>query len=76
MHTPEFTPGHLIPDDIEACANTLAEHVAGVHRETGEYSIMTITIADVVLSGISMGDYEVTVRQIRKPDYLELEAED
>ena len=76
MRTPDFKPAHLIPSDIEACANTLAEHVAGIHSETGEYSVMTITMEDVMVDGNPMGDYEVTVRQIRPPSFLELEAEE
>lgn len=76
MGTLHFRPAHLIPAEVEACANTLAEHVAGVHLETGEYSVMTITIEDVVIDGYPAGDYEVTVRQKQPAEFLELEAED
>ncbi|WP_275789473.1 hypothetical protein [Pararhizobium gei] len=76
MGTLHFRAAHLIPADIEACANTLAEHVAGVHLETGEYSVMTITIEDIVLDGYPAGDYEVIVRQKRPPDFLELDVEE
>ncbi|CAN7204571.1 hypothetical protein LJR098_000563 [Rhizobium sp. LjRoot98] len=74
MNIPHFTPAHLIPSDIEAYANRLAEHVAGIHLETGEYSEMTITIEDVVIDDYPAGDYEVIVRQKKPASFLELEA--
>jgi hypothetical protein len=75
MRTPEFTPRQLLPDTVEESANRLAEHVAGVHMESGEFSIMTITVEDVVVDGVEMGAYEVVVRQVRPPEFLELDAE-
>ena len=74
MKIPRFTPAHLIPRDIEAYANRLAEHVAAIHLETGEYSEMTITIEDLVIDDYPAGDYEVIVRQKRPAEFLELEA--
>ncbi|MCD7110666.1 hypothetical protein LRX75_16660 [Rhizobium sp. DKSPLA3] len=50
--------------------------MAGVHMETGEFSIMTITVEDVVIDGVDMGDYEVIVRQVKAPEFLDLDAEE
>lgn len=75
MNQPDFSPRSLMPRIVEESANRLAEHVAAVHLETGEFSIMTITVEDVVIDGMPMGSYEVEVRQIRPPEFLELEAE-
>lgn len=75
MQTPDFIPRQLLPDPVEDSANRLAEHVASVHMETGEFSIMTITVEDVVIDGVDMGDYEVVVRQVKAPEFLELDAE-
>ncbi|MFP5077357.1 hypothetical protein ACLE20_08605 [Rhizobium sp. YIM 134829] len=76
MSQPHFTLHRLVPSEVEESANRLAEHVAGVHLETGEFSIMTITVEDVVIDGMPMGSYEVEVKQIKKPEFLELSAED
>ena len=74
MHHPRFTPYRLVPAEVEDSANRLAEHVAAVHLESGEFSIMTLTVEDVVIDGMPMGTYEVEVRQIKQPDFLELQA--
>ncbi|OQP85211.1 hypothetical protein BTR14_16335 [Rhizobium rhizosphaerae] len=60
---------------IDHCAQRLAEHVASVHQETGEFGVLSIVLKGIVVDGVAMGDYEVVVQQTRPPQFLELEAE-
>ncbi|OLP62148.1 hypothetical protein BJF93_01505 [Xaviernesmea oryzae] len=68
---------HLIEDEmppVQRCAARLAEHIASVHQETGEFGVLSILLKNVVVDGVAMGDYEVIVQQIRPADVLDLDV--
>ncbi|OLP59112.1 hypothetical protein BJF93_04120 [Xaviernesmea oryzae] len=58
----------LLPDDVAACVDFLVDEAARLHLASGADAPVAVTVKDVLVGGLPVGDYEIVIR--RKPSAL------